>query len=178
VVLRTLSQARAWRPAVVARLAQTLGLRIDMIRPAKPDEDADAVATILIESRRAFLPFAPSAHPERDVRNWVKNRLLPTGRVVVWEEGGTVVAVLATSEESTCSWIDQLYVLPGWDGKGIGTKLLQHAHDALSQPIHLYAFQENVGARRFYERNGYKAVQFTDGQGNEERCPDVLYVYA
>ena len=146
-----------------------------MIRSASPYEDAEAVATVLIESRRAFLPFAPSAHTEQDVRKWVRTNLLHTQEVTIWEEQGIVVAVLATCEESTASWINQLYVLPGWNGRGIGTKLLQHAHSRLSNPIHLYTFQENTGARRFYERNGYKAVQFTDGQGNEERCPDVLY---
>ena len=149
-----------------------------MIRTAHPVEDAEAVATVLIESRRAFLPFAPSAHSEADVRKWVRSRLLPSGSVAVWEETGSVVGVLATSVETACSWIDQLYVLPGWNGKSIGTALLQHAHKALPRPIHLYTFQENAGARRFYERNGYKAVEFTDGQGNEERCPDVLYVLA
>jgi GNAT superfamily N-acetyltransferase len=146
-----------------------------MIRPASPDKDAEAVATVLIESRRAFLPFAPSAHPDSDVRNWVRTRLLPTNRVVVWEENGNVVAVLATSEEPTCSWIDQLYVLPGWNRKNIGTKLLQHAHRALPKPIRLYTFQQNAGARRFYERNGYTAIEFRDGRANEENCPDVLY---
>ena len=146
-----------------------------MIRPASPEEDAEAVATVLIESRRAFLPFAPSAHPDSDVRSWVRTRLLPTNRVVVWEESGIVVAVLATSEEPTCSWIDQLYVLPGWNRKNIGTKLLQHAHSALPKPIRLYTFQQNAGARRFYERNGYTPIEFTDGRANEERCPDVLY---
>ncbi len=149
-----------------------------MIRSACPDEDANPVATVLIESRRAFLPFAPSAHPEHEVRQWVRNTLLQTHKVAVWEQAGKVVAVIATLEEPTRSWINQLYVLPGWNGKGIGTKLLRHAHGTLPKPIHLYTFQENVGARRFYERNGYKAVQFTDGQSNEEKCPDVLYKHA
>lgn len=147
-----------------------------MLRSAIP-EDSEAVATVLIDSRRAFLPFAPSAHPEPDVRQWVRSALLPTMRVVVWEEQKTVVAVLAMSAERSESWINQLYVLPGWNGRGIGTKLLLHAHLVLPQPIRLYTFQENAGARRFYERNGYKAVEFTDGQGNEEKCPDVLYVH-
>jgi hypothetical protein len=40
--------------------------------------------------------------------------------------------------------------------------------------IRLYMFQANTGARRFHERRGYAAVQFTRTD-NEERCPDVLY---
>ena len=39
-------------------------------------------------------------------------------------------------------------------------------------------FQANSGARRFYERRGFVAVEFTDGESNEERCPDVLYELA
>ena len=102
---------------------------------------------------------------------------MQTDTVVLAEEDGVVVGVLATSQESDKGWINQLYILPGWNRKRIGTRLLERAHSALQKPIHLYTFQENAGARRFYERHGYKAVEFTDGQGNEERCPDVLYVH-
>lgn len=148
-----------------------------MIRAAHTDEDSDGIATVLIESRRVFLPFAPSAHPAHEVRLWVRNTLLQTQTVAVWEEEESIVAVLATYTELAGSWISHLYVAPGWNGRGIGTKLLQYAHAALTKPIQLYCFQENSGARRFYERNGYKPVQFSDGHDNEEKCPDVLYVY-
>ncbi len=53
--------------------------------------------------------------------------------------------------------------------------MLAHVHAVLHKPIRLYTFQQNEGARRFYERHGYKTIEFTDGQGNEENCPDVLY---
>jgi hypothetical protein len=36
----------------------------------------------------------------------------------------------------------------------------------------------NAGARRFYERHGFSAIEFTDGSANEERCPDVLFELA
>jgi hypothetical protein len=41
--------------------------------------------------------------------------------------------------------------------------------------VRLWCFQANSGARRFYERHGFVAVEFTDGHDNEEGCPDVLY---
>ena len=37
------------------------------------------------------------------------------------------------------------------------------------------SFQKNIAARRFYERNGFVVIEETDGAGNEEREPDVLY---
>ena len=137
--------------------------------------DACAIVTILIESRRAYLPFAPMAHPPEDVRRWVAEELLPSGGVTVAELDGLIVGVLATSTDHAGSWIDQLYLRPGYPGRGIGTLLLDHAHASLPRPVRLYTFQENLGARRFYERHGYVAIAWSDGRDNEERCPDVLY---
>ncbi|MFO1414530.1 MAG: GNAT family N-acetyltransferase [Burkholderiales bacterium] len=146
------------------------------IRPAA-QADAEDVAKVLIESRRAFLPFAPSAHEPANVRRWVATRLIPSGGVTVAEIEGRVAAVMATSHDGTASWIDQLYVLPAHVGRGIGSCLLASAHADLRPPIRLYTFQANSGARRFYERHGYEAIEFTDGSCNEERCPDVLYEF-
>lgn len=148
-----------------------------MLRAAEAS-DASAVAAVLLESRRAFLPFAPSAHPPEEVQDWVRTMLLPAGRVVVCEIDSQIVGVLVTSENENVAWIEQLYLLPGFTGQGLGSKLLAHAHAILPRPIHLYTFQQNVGARRFYERHGYKAIRFSDGQQNEEQRPDVLYELA
>jgi len=145
-----------------------------LLRPAGA-EDARAVARVLIESRRAFLPFAPSVHPPEEVQDWVARQLLPAGGVTVAVVAGEVAAVLAVSDDATAAWIDQLYVLPGFEGRGLGRRLLLHAHAALRRPIRLFTFQQNAGARRFYERHGYEAIEFSDGRHNEERCPDVLY---
>jgi hypothetical protein len=41
----------------------------------------------------------------------------------------------------------------------------------------LWTFQKNVAARRFYEDRGFQAVEETDGSRNEEREPDVHYVW-
>jgi GNAT superfamily N-acetyltransferase len=76
------------------------------------------------------------------------------------------------------SWITQMAVDPALVGNGIGSFLLAHAIRTSAPPIRLYTFQANRGARRFYERHGFIAVEFTDGQANEERCPDVLYELA
>lgn len=147
-----------------------------MLRAAN-SEDSNAIATVFIESRKAFLPFAPVAHTEEQIRNWARELLCKTGGVTVWQSNNQVVAFLAISEERKVSWIQQLYVLPGWTNQGIGLRLLEYAQKRLRRPIHLYTFQENSGARRFYERHGYKAIKFSDGSKNEEKCPDVLYAF-
>lgn len=137
--------------------------------------DAPAVAEVLCESRRQHLPYAPMAHAPDEVRQWLAEVLIPAGGVYLAESQGRAVAMLALSQDAAAGWIDQLYVRPGWTGRGIGAQLLRLAHATLVPPVCLYTFQANAGARRFYERCGYRVVHCSDGSGNEERCPDVLY---
>jgi ribosomal protein S18 acetylase RimI-like enzyme len=146
-------------------------------RPATA-ADAAAVAGVYLASRRAFLPYAPLAHPDDAVRRWVADLLIPGGGVQVVTHGDAVVAMLALSDAGDARWIDQLYVAPEHVGRGIGTRCVQYAQRALAPPVRLYTFQANTGARRLYERHGFRAVAFGDGSTNEERCPDVLYAWA
>ena len=138
------------------------------------DSDAPAVAEVLISSRRAFIPYASMAQSLSAVREWAKHTLIPSCGVTVACASDEVIGVLATSEAEGIGWIDQLYVLPSFVGQGIGAQLLKHGLASLARPVRLYTFQANVGARRFYDKHGFKAIEFTDGSTNEERCPDVL----
>lgn len=142
------------------------------LRPAV-QADASTVAEVLCESRQWYLP--PMVQTDEEVRRWIADILIPRGDVYVAENQGQVVAMLAISHGESGGWIDQLYVRPGYAGQGIGERLLRVAHSKLKPPVRLYTFQANARARRFYERHGYEAVRFTDGGGNEERSPDVLY---
>lgn len=144
------------------------------IRPATAN-DAAAVAEVYLRSRKTFLPYAPLAHSDDEVRAWVWDILIPGGNVTVVDDHGIILGMLVTGYHQGVAWIDQLYLDPAAVGQGIGTRLLLHALAHLPPPVRLYTFQANAGARRFYERNGFIALEFTNGQGNEEKCPDVLY---
>lgn len=144
------------------------------LRPATA-ADAPRVANLLIDTRAAFMPYAPSAHPDEELREWVANHLVASGQVTVAQAQGRVIAAMATEPGDTAAWITQMAVDPAHVGRGIGSLLLAHALQSLARPIRLHTFQANAGARRFYERHGFVAIAFTDGHANEERCPDVLY---
>lgn len=138
-------------------------------------DDAHAVAAVYLRSRKELVAFAPLAHSDEQVREWISRQLIPAGRTTVAVVDGQVVGLLAVSSGADCSWIDLLYLHPAWVDRGIGTKLLNLALGELRPPIRLYTFQANERARRFYERRGFRAMTFGDGSGNEEKCPDVLY---
>ena len=81
-----------------------------------------------------------------------------------------LVGVIAFRED----WIDQFYILPDAQGQGVGTSLLNLAKRQ-ARSLSLWTFQRNTVARRFYERRGFVMIEETDGSGNEEREPDILY---
>ena len=141
------------------------------IRPATP-EDATPIADVWLESWRATFDFEP-AHPDEDVRRWVREELLEAEDWVATDpsRGDRVIALLGLSDVM----VEQLYVRPEWIGRGVGRGLLDLAKRRRPDGLELYCFAANDRARRFYERNGFTAVAFGDGSGNMERQPDVLY---
>ena len=137
--------------------------------------DADSAANVYLRSRKELVACAPLVHSDEAVCEWIRRDLIPAGRITVAVVDDLVVGLLAVSKGPPCSWIDQLYLLPGWVGRGIGTRLLELGRSELLPPIRLYTFQCNQPARYFYERRRFKAIVFGDGSGNEEKCPDILY---
>jgi Acetyltransferase (GNAT) family len=65
--------------------------------------------------------------------------------------------------------VEHLYVRPDLLRRGIGSALLQRAKERSSSGFRLWVFQENVPARRFYERHGLRLVEATDGVGTRNR---------
>jgi len=131
------------------------------------DGDVDSVVQILTSSREAYLPYAISPHALDDIHKWVSNILVPTSEVVIAQQAGQDVGVLAMSESNQTAWIEQLYLAPGFTGQGIGPVLIAHALAQLPRPIHLWTFQQNLKARRFYENQGFVVIKTTDGEDNE-----------
>jgi len=142
------------------------------IRPATV-EDAARIADVWLSSWRATFDFEP-AHPDEDVGRWVREELLVEAEDWVATDpsnGDSVIALLGLSD----TMVEQLYVRPDRIGRGVGRALLELAKRRRPDGLDLYCFAANDRARRFYERNGFEAVAFGDGSGNEERQPDVLY---
>jgi GNAT superfamily N-acetyltransferase len=136
------------------------------------DGDANTIADVWLASFRATYDFPP-AHPDDEVRGWVRDHLLGETESWVAEREGTVVGFMSLGD----GWVEQLYVRPEWTGAGIGSRLLALAKERQPGGLQLWTFAVNAGARRFYERHGFVAVEATDGSSNEERQPDVRYAW-
>ncbi len=85
------------------------------------------------------------------------------GSYYIAEEGGRVIASLLTTFEwsdwrnGTVLWIQSVYVLPGYRGKGIYKALYRHIRTMVEQDnrlkgIRLYADKGNITAQKVYEK--------------------------
>lgn len=73
-------------------------------------------------------------------------------------------------------WVHSLYLAPQARGQGVGRRLLDAAK-ARAGRLELWCFQANLDARRFYRREGFAEVEFTNGADNDEKLPDVRLVW-
>ncbi len=150
--------------------------RVDSVTPRRAGpEDAEAVADLLIRSRRAALGAIPAAvHSDADVREWIRTVVIPELEVWLVEDAGSrPLGVLVLDED----WVDQLYVDPSFTGMGWGSRLIQLAKSRRPAGLQLWTFVTNTEAQRFYLRHGFVVAETTDGSGNEEKAPDIRFVW-
>lgn len=137
--------------------------------------DAGASADVLLRSRAAALPTVTWPRSDDEVRDYFRDVVVPHRETWVARASyeGEIVGVMVLAGDE----VSQLYLLPDWRGHGIGDLFVALAKERSPGGLTLWTFQVNKPAHRFYERHGFAAVEHTDGSGNEEREPDVRYVW-
>ena len=135
-------------------------------------DDMAAVARI---HRLAFftaMPHMPVLHTPEGYLAFHSAVVFPSAEIWVAEQTIVTAGFIAFRP----GWVDHLYVHPDHQGRGLGSALLALAQSSATS-LRLWTFQCNLGARRFYERHGFRIEQETDGTNNEERQPDILYLW-
>jgi putative acetyltransferase len=141
------------------------------IRPYLPT-DEEAVVGVWHRAGLAAYPFLPTWQAFRLEQAQVVFREVIVAHNELWVAtlDERVMAYLAMKD----CYIDRLYVDPPEQRKGWGSRLLAHAKALCPGGLELYTHQENHGARAFYERHGFAAVEFGISPPPES-APDVKY---
>ena len=132
--------------------------------------DMGAAAAVHRAAFDAALPWLAGLHTPDEDRWFYRERVFRDCALWGAFQRDALAGFIALRNE----WIDQLYVHPGAQGRGVGSALLDLAKTT-GDRLQLWTFQRNLAARRFYERHGFVLVEETDGASNEEREPDALY---
>ncbi len=129
--------------------------------------DAAVIAQIARVAREQAMPYLPDLHPlEQDLAFFTSEIGSSDCRVALVD--GQIVGFGCTRD----GWLNHLYISPEFQGKGIGSVLLECFGSDIEQ---FWVFQKNTRARNFYLQHGFVEVELTDGAGNEENEPDVRF---
>jgi len=159
------------------------------------DVDAEKVAALHTESwRDAYRTIMPDWYLDGPIAkervNLWQSRFSTSDpdrqHILLAESGGKLVGFICVllDEEPQCgAYIDNLHVLPGLRGNGIGRRLFAGAAQWVMStepmwPIHLWVFEANIGARRFYDASGGEIIEYKSKEvlkGIE--IPSVLYIW-
>jgi ribosomal protein S18 acetylase RimI-like enzyme len=122
------------------------------IRPARVDE-YDEIARVWMESWVSTGLEDGSKYLLANLRARVPREIVKGWSLYVADDGGRIAAMLALHLPD--SYLDQLFVAPDYQGRGLGRRLLGFTRQQLPDEIWLRCVRENESAWRWYEREGF-----------------------
>ena len=129
------------------------GVRIRLARAEDLEALAELHHAIWLDAHAAFVGLPPEA---RDI-GWYREVIGPTlDRTMVAERDGVPLGYVTCLDEL----LDDIWVAPWAQGRGVGALLLQAGEEAIRvngcAEARLECVAANAGARRFYERHGWR----------------------
>jgi len=135
-------------------------------------EDFDAVTILWRISREKSIPEfqLEKGHFFFEDRDYFQKQIIKNNQIWVVVSQNYPVGFMAMNND----FVDQLYIDPDHQRRGIGQSLLNLARERSPEHVWLYTLQVNASARAFYEKNGFVAEKFGISPPPESE-PDVEY---
>ncbi|QEA59034.1 GNAT family N-acetyltransferase [Leuconostoc koreense] len=122
----------------------------NLVLRAMQPTDSEALARIYLGTRQHN--FSWIKHPK--LEDFARDSHGEMVEVAIINQ--EVVGFASISEHD--SFLHLLFIKEGWNGCGIGAKLLDWARNQVMQALELKVVTANVAAQRFYEREGFLVV--------------------
>ena len=114
------------------------------------ESDIHDIETVYEKSNNAVSLKVASGFFKKDKKKFISSTLRNC-KNSVYEHEGKIVGVISSSAD----YIEGLFVLPGFWGRGIGTELLNSVTDGKNE-IFLQVYADNKRAVNFYQKNGFE----------------------
>jgi GNAT superfamily N-acetyltransferase len=131
-----------------------------MIRSLLPS-GFDNILKIINDAAQAYKGIIPDDRWKEPYMSYaeLEEEIEAGVRLFGWMEGGHLLGVTGIQAIEDTTLIRHAYVLPGFQRKGIGTRLLEHLLGLCETPeILVGTWTDATWAIRFYEKHGFKMV--------------------
>ncbi len=122
-----------------------------ILRAAIPDE-YDAIATLWYDSWMSIGISNETDLPFDELKQRLRQEVAAGWSLFVASEETALLGMLALKPPGH---LDQIFVSPSHQGKGVGRALLAFARQQLTGDIHLWTAAENLKANAWYLREGF-----------------------
>lgn len=142
---------------------------IEIARP----EEAPVITNLFISARKGMV-YLPEIHTNAETLDYISS-LVNQGKIYVLKNNKTIVGLMMVGE----GYLHHLYIDPAYHGKGYGKMLLDKAKELFPEGMYLWVFEQNLGAIKFYEREGFRLLEKRDREhaDNEEGLADRKYFW-
>lgn len=143
-----------------------------VMRHALPS-DIGVIADIFLDARASTMAYVPNLYSKSEIRDWLADELIRRCDVTIACIDGRVAGFSVRRDR----WLEQLYVHPDHQCRGVGSLLVECAKRASAGVLRLHVFQQNLRARRFYARHGFIVESLRDKSQNEEQVADMVCIW-
>jgi N-acetylglutamate synthase-like GNAT family acetyltransferase len=128
------------------------------------NHEFDLIRAIINDGAQAYKGIIPADRWAEPYMSKGELRLQIDEGVVFWgyEEAGTLQAVMGIQPVQDVTLIRHAYVRTHSQKRGIGERLLSHLQGLTSGPVLIGAWADATWAIRFYEKHGFRLVDFEE----------------
>jgi GNAT superfamily N-acetyltransferase len=129
------------------------------IRPCREDE-MDTMLAIINAAAQAYHGVIPTDvwHEPYMPAGELRSEIAAGVRFLGWEMDGVLAGVMGIQSVRNVDLIRHAYVLPDYQGRGIGGDLIAHLCSPAARQILVGTWAAAAWAIRFYERHGFRLV--------------------
>ena len=140
------------------------------LRKASPNDSEFAYCV----KRAAFSEYVEKVQGwDEDEQRQLHEQRFRTQDFRVINLGGTDIGIMAVVVAPDCMKVNQLFLLPGHQGKGIGRRCMSRIMEEARQlglPVRLRVMKVNPRARAFFQQLGFMRTRETDTHDLMERA--------
>ena len=102
---------------------------------------------------------------DEDIQRKLHDRRFGSQEFQIVSLDGHDVGIMSVAQEPDCVFLNQVYILPGYQGQGIGRKCMLNVFERATRsnlPVKLRVLRVNPRAAAFYKRLGFTITGDTD----------------